>query len=154
MLRFGIKSPVPFMPLRHGGIIEVPLNVAKFSKKVKGEDIQLSSRPLGEARAFTEEHLNTSSLGRQREGKGSLGVRLAGLNSALVNAWPMAKQNTKRMFLRDGMAYVHLPDHGNCKMDLWHCELLDRGRPLAETMVEDRDFQRGVAAWFRNFLST
>ena len=60
------------------------------------------------------------------------------------------------MFTRDGMAYIRITGHGNWKLDLQGCELLDEGRALLEVMgmdeAMDRSWWRGLR-WVRERLS-
>lgn len=49
--------------------------------------------------------------------------------------WDTLTWNIKRIFVRQGMAYVHIQGRGHWKLDLHDCEVLDLGKPLDRLMV-------------------
>ena len=67
----------------------------------------------------------------------------------MMRAWDALRRDTRRMFLRDGFAYVRFTEHGNWKMDLQGCELLDHGRALERMTTPDEQRGIGVIALFR-----
>ena len=114
--------------------------------------------PLSEAEAFTKSH-ESSEVDGDRKEKTTLVQRLQGVNQSLLNLWPALKVNTRRSFNRDGMAYVSIPGHGNWKIDLRGCEVVDHGVPLAECVPEDPEFTKGmgkfsqtIGEWWRRVV--
>lgn len=51
------------------------------------------------------------------------------LNRSLVNVSPAAKSQVRKMFNREGMAYIRIGNF-NWKMDMEKCEILEHGAPL------------------------
>ena len=68
-----------------------------------------------------------------------------------MRVWPTAKLDTRRMFVRDGMAYVRIPHRGDWKLDLQGCEVVDEGRILGKVMQVEA-FERSLAAKVKALL--
>ena len=66
---------------------------------------------------------------------------------------PTVWQDVRRMFLRDGMAYVRIEGYGNWKLDLQGCALLDGGKPLERVMVVEEGFDRSWWSRLKELLS-
>ena len=64
------------------------------------------------------------------------------------------KQDVRRMFLRDGMAYIRIVGQdGQWKLDLEMCQLLDDGKLLNQVMVPESRERGGWVQWLRTLLS-
>lgn len=72
-------------------------------------------------------------------------------NQSFLNLWPATVKNTKRMFLRDQMAYVRVPGNGNFKLDLQDSHLLDGANVLARVTKSDVSMDKGLPALIRRF---
>lgn len=154
-LRFEIKHPLPIfqrLPFIkkqfYGDSIEAPLSRIFLDRNVAAQDLSYTSVPMDQASAFTSSYFSP-----QPAPKRSILSRLGAFNRALVNMWPTLWQDVRRMFLRDGMAYVRITGHGNWKIDLQGAEMLDDGRPLEKVMVVDTQFDRSYWRWLKDKLS-
>lgn len=154
-LRFEMKHPLPILQRlpfvkssRGGGGIEAPLNKVFLDRQVAAQDLSYFSIPMDQAEAFTSAYLDPPA----RPKRGIL-ARVGDFNRSLINIGPTLWQDVRRMFLRDGMAYVRITGHGNWKIDLQGSELLDDGRPLEKVMVVDTTFDRSYVRWLKDILS-
>ncbi|KAK6389945.1 hypothetical protein LTR65_005996 [Meristemomyces frigidus] len=134
-LRCEMRSPLPFMKTK---AIEALPSETFLDRKVSAVDIDLTSIPLGKAAEFTA---STQANAR-------LPTAIAQQNAA-VRAWNTLYRNTRRMFLRDGFTYIRFAEHGNWKLDLQNCELLDNGRVLERMTRPDTAPGSGLVALLR-----
>jgi hypothetical protein len=138
-LEFEMKHPLPILqrlPLvgkTGGGVVKAEVGTVFIDRDVRaGENLSFYSVPANLAQAWTA-HYFTASPPQPR----SILSLLRGFNSSLVNAWPTLRQDVRRMFMREGFAYVRIPDHGNWKMDLHGCEILEEGQALEKVVKVD-----------------
>jgi hypothetical protein len=82
--------------------------------------------PLKNGKAWTEGRIQRPDI------EGNAFQRL---NRALLNIWPSTRSQVKKMFNREGMAYVRIGS-GNWKMDLEGCEILEEGSVLMKLVRE------------------
>lgn len=149
---FELKHPFP--PLQRlplvrntgGGSISADVHKVLIDRNVAAsERLSYHSVPASAAQAWTAAYFTPAP----REPR-SLLARLRSANASLVNAWPALKTDVGRMFLREGMAYVRIPEHGNWKMDLNGCEVLEHGKVLERLCIVDAQaVDRSFGAWFK-----
>ena len=158
ILRFEMKHPMPrFQRLPFlgdritggGGVIEAPLNHVFLDRNVSSSssDLTFYSIPVDQATLFTDSHFHPAAPAPKSE---SILSRLGSFNRSLLNIFPTLRQDVRRMFLRDGMAYIRITDHGDWKVDLQGCEVLEMGKPLDKVMVHDEGFDR---SWWRKMYN-
>ncbi|CAK4031679.1 Hypothetical predicted protein [Lecanosticta acicola] len=144
-LQFEIKRQLPFLK---PDLLETDPSNVEFDRSVTslGSKLNILSVSRSEARAFTDSYFSGTLRTMQQPQRGLL----SRLNGALVNTWPAMKRETRRMCLRDQMAYIRIHPNGNFKIDLQNCTMLDGGRPLTRlTEVDDvrpslRSFVKGI----------
>jgi hypothetical protein len=146
VLRFEIRPKLPFLK---PNVLEAGQDRVVIDRHVHayvvGRMLPYHTCVLESSAKLTEAYF----MGRFTLKQGSLWTRF---NAALLNIWPAVKQNVKRMFLRDNMAYVRVSGTGNFKMDLAGCVLLDRGRVLERLTTVDPNTSRGLPALFEKFF--
>jgi hypothetical protein len=136
---FEMKHPLPvwkflpFMKKTEGGEVRAEVGSVFIDRKVRArENLSFYSVPANLAEAWTAHYFTASPPQRK-----SILSLLQGFNSSLVNAWPALRRDVGRMFMREGFAYVRIPDHGNWKMDLNGCEILEEGQVLEKVVQVD-----------------
>lgn len=137
ILRCALEQDLPFMKAK---IVDGLAPAEAFlDKKVRAVDIDFRSLSPQSVEAFTAS-ANSPALPPES---------IASQNS--VRKWfGDAFRDIRRMFYRDGIAYLRLGTHPqSIKIDLQHCEMLDWGRPL--DAVTQQDYARGVGpiAWMK-----
>lgn len=146
-LRLETKSMLPF---RAGRTIESDISNFSIDRDVHAQqNLYWNNVPLSSSDLFTSWHQNHPT-------PPSLGMagRLMGINAAILNAWPATKREVRRMFLRDGFAYVYVVgEDGQWKLDLQGAEVLDRGRPLEKLMQTDERMPKGPMVWLQRVIS-
>jgi hypothetical protein len=136
---FEMKHPLPvwkflpFMKKTEGGEVRAEVGSVFIDRKVRAsENLSFYSVPANLAEAWTAHYFTASHPQRK-----SILSLLQGFNSSLINAWPTLRRDVGRMFMREGFAYVRIPDHGNWKMDLNGCEILEEGQVLEKVVKVD-----------------
>lgn len=114
-------------------------------------DTMIKNIKLWDAKGFTEGHFAHAQRPPQRRGVLS---SLSDFNKSLPYAWPALKRDVKRMMWRDQMAYVRIEGHGNFKLDLQGCTLLNHGRPLEKIIDIDVTSRPSVTSWFKRMTSS
>ena len=151
-LRFQMKSPLPIpfiKPLRNGRTIDAPLHDVFVDRQVAAQRLDGWTAPLSRAADFT-----ASDSSAIRPSRPSVLSRLKAFNRSVIDIWPVMKQDVRRMFLRDGMAYIRIVGQdGQWKLDLEMCQLLDDGKPLDQVMVPESRERGGWVQWLRTLLS-
>ena len=139
VMDFEMKHPLPilqrlpFVTRRGGGVVKAEVGSVFMDREVRAsQNLSYFSVPAHLAQAWTE-HYFTAKPPQPR----SILSVLRGFNSSLVNAWPTLRQDVRRMFMREGFAYVRIPEHGNWKMDLHGCEILEEGQVLEKVVRVD-----------------
>ncbi|KAK5678407.1 hypothetical protein LTS10_008850 [Elasticomyces elasticus] len=140
VLRIEKENPVPFMTRRKA--FTTPTSAAFLDRRVATIDLDLTSIPLSHAEAFTESIVVPAVTPKlQFPPTGPVSRFLA----AFIH-------DIRRMFYREGFAYLRVDGQGTYKLDLQHCELLDQGRPLDRLTTEDLQSGTGPVAWIRRRL--
>lgn len=169
-LRFEMKHPLPFvrfpfMKRRSGGVIDAPIGNVCLDRSIDSikENYPSYNVPLARSEDFTDKHLDpsaplplpggASSSIPSSGSRGGILARLQSFNRGLLNIWPAFVRDVRRMFMRDGMMYVRIPGHGNWKMDVQDCALLDEGRPMMEVLEVDERMDKSWMGWLREKLS-
>lgn len=130
---FPIIQRLPFMRKSGGGSITTELNSAFMDRNVRAnERLVMYTIPSTSAQSWTADYLNPPPRPRR-----SILDHLKGFNNSLLNAWPTFRTDVGRMFMREGMAYIRIQDHGNWKMDLHGSELLEAGKVLERVVSVD-----------------
>ncbi len=161
-LRFEMRHPVPFAR-RAGVVIEAPLKGVTLDSEVQSHDLSYNTIPVNEAGAWTAAYAEKPIANPKATVDADSKEAIANEQAPVVaevkaepekdadvkttrSLWETTKQDIRRIFYRDGMAYVRIPGKGNWKLDLSGCEMLDHGRPLEEAMkVEPR--LHGEQSW-------
>lgn len=149
------KLPLPFRRGRGRTIIAPTPNVS-IDREIRAQEIYWRSVPLTSSSPFSAHYLPTSHPDHLRPATSpsTFRARLGAANASLINAWPTFKANIKRMFLREGIAYVHvIGEHGQWKLDLQGAEVLDRGLPLEGLMGTDVRMARGVVPFLQGLFA-
>ena len=133
MLSCELESELPFLEPR---IIEVEPSQAYMDREVQAVDIDLTSRSLDDAQKFTATAGSPAVAPSSAESQGLLGRTASTIT-----------RDVRRMFYRDGIAYLRMQNHGNLKLDLQHCELLEWGTPLDRLTTVDLARGVGPMSW-------
>lgn len=143
-LKLDIKSSVPLL---QGRQITTPLENVSVDRQIRAQDVSWNTVPLTSSAAFTAHYLpDPSSPAPKRP----LASRLRGVNASLLNAWPTLVRDVRRMFLRNGIAYVHIVgEGGQWKLDLQDAEVLESGQPIEKLMGTDVQMAKGVVPFLR-----
>lgn len=146
-LRLETKSMLPF---RAGRTIESEISNFSIDRDVRAaQNLYWNNIPLSHSEGFTswyQKHPTPPSLG--------LAGRLLDIKDATVNVWPATKREVRRMFVRDGFAYVYIVgENGQWKLDLRGAEVLDRGKPLEKLMQTDERMPKGPMVWLQRVVS-
>lgn len=146
-LRLETKSMLPF---RAGRTVESEISNFSIDRDVRAQqNLYWHSIPLSSSEDFTA-HFQTHPTPPPL----TLGPRLLSINASIMNAWPATKREVRRMFLRDGFAYVYIVgEDGQWKLDLRDAEVLDGGKPLEKLMQTDERMAKGFVAWFQRINS-
>ncbi|KAI6890125.1 hypothetical protein KC325_g166 [Hortaea werneckii] len=126
-----------FLPFQKNRTIMATRPESLLDRRVSAQDIEFSSVPLSAVQAFTADP------------KPFAEPLIKPTGSMISRAWDDLRINTRRMFYRDGFAYIRFRDYGSYKIDLQNCELLDNGRALEHLTVPDPDKGVGAIALFR-----
>ncbi|TKA32559.1 hypothetical protein B0A50_01667 [Salinomyces thailandicus] len=129
-LKCEMTNPMPFMKRR---FIEVSPSEALLDRQVSATDIDFTSVPLSAAEAFTASPKPfAEALTKPKR-------------NPVARAYDALRRDVRRMFYRDGFAYIRFPENGgNWKLDLQNCELLDNG--IAIEKLTTPDPKKGVGA--------
>lgn len=148
ILRFEIKRPLPFVK---PDIMETPVSKVALNKNVPGfaADLNFTDVRLSEAKMFTENYFSNAEDAPE---KGGVTGALSSFNRSLLNTWPAAKREIRRMLMRDQMAYVRVEGNGNFKLDLQGCSLLERGVPIERIIDTDESEHPSIASWIMRFF--
>ncbi|KAK0281620.1 hypothetical protein LTR91_003845 [Friedmanniomyces endolithicus] len=140
VLRVEMETPLPFMKRK---IHDLAPAKALLDRNVSAVDIELTSIPLKDAQAFTSDtaHLSAGVPKLQHPPRDAVSRFITTLT-----------RDIRRMFYREGFAYMRSDKYGNWKVDLQHCELLDQGRPLDRLTVADPSSGKGPASWLKRFM--
>lgn len=152
-LRFEMKKALPFMPFTKAQILDTPVSKVAMDRQVpmSSPDTMIENIKLWDAKSFTEGYFaDAQSPSRCR---GVL-ASLSSFNRSLPYAWPAMKRDVKRMMFRDQMAYIRIEDHGNFKLDLQRCTLLNEGKPLEKIIDIDVTSRPSIASWFKRMRSS
>lgn len=133
MLRCEINNSIPF--LKRKPFLVAP-SEAYLNRRVNAtEDLSFRSVPFSEAAAFTsDKHPFARQLPQDR------------------GLWTSLQRDTRRMFLREGFAYLRTAEDGNWKLDLRGCEVLDWGKPLDGLTMPDTRPGVGPVAMLKRYL--
>ncbi|RMX77419.1 hypothetical protein D0869_09905 [Hortaea werneckii] len=126
-----------FLPFQKNRTIMATRPESLLDRRVSAQDIEFSSVPLSAAQAFTADP------------KPFAEPLIKPTGGIISRAWNDLRINTRRMFYRDGFAYIRFKDYGSYKIDLQNCELLDNGRALEHLTTPDPDKGVGAIALFR-----
>lgn len=150
-LRFEIKSSVPFSSKSR--VLDAPMSHVRIDRTVATTEPPLFYNvPLHKAKAFTDYHGDSTTQTAESEGQESAEQKTSQFNRPGLRLWASWKQNTRRMLLRDGMAYVKIADYpGYWKLDLNNAELLDKGQAITGVM-KSSSFDRSFITWVRNVM--
>ncbi|KAK1814986.1 hypothetical protein LTR12_010599 [Friedmanniomyces endolithicus] len=140
MLSVEMEAPLPFMTRK---TYELAPSKALLDRNVSAVDIELTSIPLKNARAFTSDsaHLSAGTPKLQHPPRDAVSRFIRTLT-----------RDIRRMFYREGFAYLRSDKYGNWKVDLQHCELLDQGRPLDRLTMADPSSGKGPVAWLKRLM--
>jgi len=140
MLRVEMEAPLPFMTRKS---YDLEPAKALLDRNVSAVDIELTSIPLKDAQAFTSDsaHLSAGTPKLQHPPRDAVSRFIRTLT-----------RDIRRMFYREGFAYLRSDKYGNWKVDLQHCELLDQGRPLDRLTVADPSSGKGPVAWLKRLM--
>lgn len=149
-LRFEIRNAIPFTKPQ---VLDTPSSKVAMNRHVptSSPDTTIKNIRLMDAKGFTEGYF--ASAQNDPRGSGML-ASLSKFNRSLPYAWPALKRNVKRMMWRDQMAYVRIEGHGNFKLDLQGCSLLNEGKPLEKVIDVDAEANPGLASRFKRMRST
>lgn len=155
MLHFETKAMLPFR--KNGRTLSSALSNVSIDRNIHSSaaDLTWHNVPVASSKAFTAHYLPSThpSHARGERQPATLSSRLGSLNASLLQAWPSVVRNIKRMFVREGIAYVHvIGEDGQWKLDLHDAEVLDGGRPMAELMATDVRMARGVVPWVQRLM--
>ena len=150
-LRFEMKHPLPFiqrLPFvkrTGGGTIDAEIDEVVMDRNIRAsESLQFYDVPAVKAQEWTSDYFQPATAPQ------SFRTRLKRWNEGVENVWPALKRDTRKMFLRDGMAKIRIPGQGNWKMDMQMCEMLENGRALARVIrVEPGAVEPGWWSWVR-----
>ncbi|KAF2486499.1 hypothetical protein BDY17DRAFT_291603 [Neohortaea acidophila] len=133
-LRLETKPAIPLFG-RKGRVIDAPMHQVFIDRQVVGMGaISYYHIPREEAQKFTQLGLPASEGGSEAV-KPTIIQRLQAFNTSLLNIWPNLKQDTRRMLLRDGIAYVRIEgEGGHWKLDVNGAQMLEHGKPLAAAL--------------------
>lgn len=135
-----IESKPFFRPLPFGAkTMTIPLTDVFINRAVAATDVRFGSVTLKDGVAFTQHYAT-----QHQRPKAPLSARFRHFNKALLTFFPALLRDIRRMFFRDGMAYIRIEGHGNWKLDLQGAELLDDGRPLEKLVQVEREATRGL----------
>ena len=137
------KSMLPF---QQGRTIHTLLENVSIDRRINAPaDLRWLSVPLSHSAAFTSYYTANPTAPPK-----SISGRLRSMNSTLLRAWPSLKSGTRKLLLRDGIAYVHIiGESGQWKLDLQGAEVLDSGRPIERLFREDAGMEKGVLPFLR-----
>lgn len=149
-LRFEMKKALWFMRPQ---IVDTRASEVAMNRNVpmSSPDTMIKNVTLGDAKGFTEGYFADAQRPPQRRGVLS---SLSKFNKSLPYAWPALKRDVKRMMWRDQMAYIRIEGHGNFKLDLQGCTLLNHGRPLEKIIHIDETSRPSVASWLKRMISS
>ena len=142
LLRIQPRSSVPFQTRFDANkVMEAHLNEVSLDDKVFAEDLSYKNVPVENAQDFTDAILKPTKTSNE--------ARFRGSQSSIVNIWPTLRQNIRRMFVRDEMAYVRVEGRsGTWKLDLHNALVVDNALPLAAAMTPV-DMDRSFFRWLR-----
>ncbi|KAK1079544.1 hypothetical protein LTR33_006299 [Friedmanniomyces endolithicus] len=140
MLRVEMEAPLPFMKRKTHDLAPAK---ALLDRNVSAVDIELTSISIKDAQAFTYDsaHLSAGTPKLQHPPRDVVSRFIRTLT-----------RDIRRMFYREGFAYLRSDKYGNWKVDLQHCELLDQGRPLDRLTVADPSSGKGPVAWLKRLM--
>lgn len=146
------------LPFRQGRTITTPIHNVAIDRSIAASaaDFSWHNVPLSSSAAFTNHYLPSThpSNTRATPNSATIASRVKGFNSALLNAWPALRGHAKRMFIREGIAYVHIiGEDGQWKLDLQNAEVLDRAQPVTHLMQTDGEMAKGVVPFLQRIAA-
>lgn len=156
-LQIETKSSLPFLFRRHGRTLTAQLPNVSIDRSIRSSpaDLTWHNVPLTSSAAFSAHYLPSTHPSHVRGAPPAtpLSARLRGFNAGMLDAWPSLVRNVKRMFVREGMAYVHvIGEDGQWKVDLHEAEVLDGGKPVGTLMATDVAMAKGVVPWVQRLM--
>jgi len=151
MLRIETKPVIPLLPTKYGRTIDAPLRGVSLTGTVRLDEEHFRSVPLAMAQDFTQYYLH----GVVPPTAGNRPNIFRRANTALLNIWPAARQDIRRMFVRDSIAKLIINgENGSWKLDLYNAEFLEGGMPMSKLIKKDPDTTMlGLIKWLQSWLA-